>query len=605
MTDKGMLSIMEAIKALQEIEFVSHDSQLQQELKELHQKISQDYYTVVVLGEFKRGKSSFINALLKKEILPTDVLPETATINMIIYDDKPKLQVIYKSGEKEDGEASLTYLQQFSARNINKKAETVDYIKIGYPLEMLKKRIVLVDTPGVADLDDMRTDVTYEFLPQANAVIFLLDANTPLTQTEKEFVEERLVPQGINDIMFIVNKYDCVDDEEDEDLLDELKLRLDAVFQMDTNDAKLKSYTIMPLSAKIALQGIENDDHELLAASGISEVQEQLRKMLSQGIVTQKKQYYAKINLIRIVDHIVKDIKKQISMIQASVDELTLFEQVLLEEISNREKHRSAVYTYVLSIQDRIFAICDKSLQTYGHKLQEDIMEQIELYQGADFKEFIEKHIARRIQRSVENWVGLYTPQINTLVKMLERELSVALSQEFNQQIQLRTTAHGELKSCRDVLQLNATDISNVTFQAGAVAAAGGIGLLAIAGASIMPLISFAALPYLRSYMLKRKLAEVKQDIQPDISSQINKVRKQLGNEVHNYVIDECQRVIRNTDYAYNMLLEQMKKDISFQINEKRKLSSDKKSFIIRLREDIKRVKYIAESIGGEYGYIR
>ena len=120
-----------------------------------------------------------------------------------------------------------------------------------------------------------------------------------------------------------------------------------------------------------------------------------------------------------------------------------------------------------------------------------------------------------------------------------------------------------------------------------------------------MPLISFAALPYLRSYMLKRKLAEVKQDIQPDISSQINKVRKQLGNEVHNYVIDECQRVIRNTDYAYNMLLEQMKKDISFQINEKRKLSSDKKSFIIRLREDIKRVKYIAESIGGEYGYIR
>lgn len=327
--------------------------------------------------------------------------------------------------------------------------------------------------------------------------------------------------------------------------------------------------------------------------------------MLSQGIVTQKKQYYAKINLIRIVDHIVKDIKKQISMIQASVDELTLFEQVLLEEIGNREKHRSAVYTYVLSIQDRIFAICDKSLQTYGHKLQEDIMEQIELYQGADFKEFIEKHIARRIQRSVENWVGLYTPQINTLVKMLERELSVALSQEFNQQIQLRTTAHGELKSCRDVLQLNATDISNVTFQAGAVAAAGGIGLLAIAGASIMPLISFAALPYLRSYMLKRKLAEVKQDIQPDISSQINKVRKQLGNEVHNYVIDECQRVIRNTDYAYNMLLEQMKKDISFQINEKRKLSSDKKSFIIRLREDIKRVKYIAESIGGEYGYIR
>lgn len=599
MSDKIMPSIIEAIESLQELEVVKNDSVNQHLLTDLHQKISQDYYTVVVLGEFKRGKSSFINALLKKEILPTDVLPETATINMIIYDDKPRLQVIYKNGHKEEGEVSLAYLRQFSAGNSSKKLETVDYIKIGYPLEMLKERIVLVDTPGVADLDDMRTDVTYEFLPQANAVIFLLDANTPLTQTEKEFIEERLVPQGINDIMFIVNKYDCIDDEEDEDFLEELKLRLDDVFKINTNDAKLKSYTIVPLSAKMALQGIERDNINLLTASGISDVQDCLSKLLSYGNITQKKQHYAKFNLLGITNQILQNIEKQVTIAQASIDELTLIERTLLEEMSDRTKQRSSINTYVLSIQDSIFAICDKSLQTFGHKLQEDIVDQIELYQGADFKDFIEKHITKRIQKSIENWISIYTPQINTLVKMLEREISVAISQEFNKRIQLKVTTHGELKSSKKMLQLSAADISNVTFQAGAIAAAGGIGLLAIAGSSIMPLISFAALPYLRSYMLKKKLSEVKQEVLPMISSQINKIRQQLGKEVHNYVIEECQMVMKNTDCAYDILLEQMKKDISVQINDKRTLSSEKRFYITSLMKDAERVKCIAASIGG------
>ena len=101
--------------------------------------------------------------------------------------------------------------------------EKVSYIKIGYPCEKLKDRVVLVDTPGVSDLNEQRSEVTYRFLSKANAVLFVLDANSPLKKTEKEFIEEKLLPLGINNILFILNKYDAVDEEEEEDFLPTVK----------------------------------------------------------------------------------------------------------------------------------------------------------------------------------------------------------------------------------------------------------------------------------------------------------------------------------------------------------------------------------------------
>ena len=57
--------------------------------------------------------------------------------------------------------------------------------------ELLDKNITLVDTPGVSDINEQRCEVTYGFVPKANAVIFLLDAVAPLKATEKEFIEEK------------------------------------------------------------------------------------------------------------------------------------------------------------------------------------------------------------------------------------------------------------------------------------------------------------------------------------------------------------------------------------------------------------------------------
>ena len=84
-----------------------------QGLLDLQRDMAGDFYTVVVLGEFKRGKSTLVNALLGTSLLPMNVLPETATINAIMYEEKPRLCVVQRDGTQVQGEVSREFLQQY------------------------------------------------------------------------------------------------------------------------------------------------------------------------------------------------------------------------------------------------------------------------------------------------------------------------------------------------------------------------------------------------------------------------------------------------------------------------------------------------------------
>ena len=157
--------VLADIKKLSDMECV-HQSGKADALNELTSDIQDDFFTIVVLGEFKRGKSTLVNALLGERILPTDVLPETATINAIMYSETPMLSVVMRDGTEEHGEVSEQFLKKFSARNPQALAEQVKYIKIGYPADILQQNVVIVDTPGVSDINEQRCEVTHRFLPR-------------------------------------------------------------------------------------------------------------------------------------------------------------------------------------------------------------------------------------------------------------------------------------------------------------------------------------------------------------------------------------------------------------------------------------------------------
>lgn len=574
--------VNEKIKELINLPIIKNNQKLSKELLNLQRTIDNDVYCVVVMGEFKRGKSTFVNSLLGDKLLPMAVLPETATVNFIMYSEKPYLQVIYKNGVIENGEVNETFLKQFSARVEGSKATDVNYIRIGYPVEMLKNHIVFIDTPGVSDLDETRCDVTYGIIPIANAIIFLMDANTPFTKSERDFIVERLIPQGVDDILFILNKYDCVDEEEEDDLLDDLNIRLRKAFAMDTDNPKLKKITLLTLSASMALEGITENNELYINESGINNVKDTLLEMLDSSKIEINKNKYYVTKLNNIIGTIIRGIDTKIAMHNADIESMNKIAESLRDMINKKSSNGEKIEEYAKQFENNILLIVDKSISFFNQKLKEDVISEIKDYPGSNFKDFIEIHIAKKIQKNIEMWVGTYSKNINFLIKKMEQELSFGLSKNFNSKINLNTKINREFKTQKYLFAVEATDLSSDNKIMNYLTAGIGVAIMATIGSLLAPLVgTFSS--SVKEGFFKRNLDNAKTEIIPEIESHIASVMLKLQQEIHMHISNQCKSVRLNTEYAFNAILEIYTEEVNKQINAKISKNEDTEKIIEQL----------------------
>lgn len=231
--------------------------------RDLVKKLEEDRFHLVVVGEFNHGKSSFVNALLGEQVLPVGVTPTTAAIHHLKYSDRPEATIVYASGKRES--ISFDETRKFAVGG-GASADDVDFLEVGYPALLLKERILLVDTPGVNDLSLSRADITYSYIPRADAVLFLLDAGQILKESERVFLEEKLLKGSRDKIVFVITKWDLLDQNERNEALTYAKAQL----------AKLvKDPVVFPISAETALSG-------RVADSGMPELLSHLTAFLAE-----------------------------------------------------------------------------------------------------------------------------------------------------------------------------------------------------------------------------------------------------------------------------------------------------------------------------------
>jgi len=211
--------------------------------RDLVRKLEQDRFHLVVVGEFNHGKSSFVNALLGENALPVGVTPTTATIHHLKYAETPEATVVYTSGRREP--LPFEEVKRFAVGG-GASAEEVDFLEIGYPAPLLQERILLVDTPGVNDLSLQRADITYSYVPRADAVLFLLDAGQILKESERIFLEEKLLKGSRDKIVFVITKWDLLDEAERKEALAYAKAKLGNL---------VKDPVVFPVSSDAALGG--------------------------------------------------------------------------------------------------------------------------------------------------------------------------------------------------------------------------------------------------------------------------------------------------------------------------------------------------------------
>lgn len=173
-------------------------------------KRREDPFTLVICGEFKRGKSSLINAILGEEVAPTNVTTETVTLNRISYGAHSNEAQL--SGGKRlklsDTEMERDNLEQI----MGQYGEAFQQIEIKRPIEILKD-VTIIDTPGLGDALGDFGELVEKALCQADAVIYVFSIRYPLAQSEQLFLKSVILPQKYTDLMLVGNYVDTLSDE--------------------------------------------------------------------------------------------------------------------------------------------------------------------------------------------------------------------------------------------------------------------------------------------------------------------------------------------------------------------------------------------------------
>lgn len=228
--------------------------------RELMKKLNEKRFLLVVIGQFNRGKTSVINALLGEYVLPTGIVPVTSIVTTLTYGTEKGAEVAQRGMKKVVPleELPLYVTEEGNPRN----GKNIESVTVFHPSDLLRYGVEIVDTPGIASVHEHNTDVTECFLPNADAVVFVVSVDPPLTLAECAFLEANR--ETIPKMFFVLNKTDMVQDREREESLHFTQRILQE--KVGLTDVHFHS-----ISAKLALEnmrgrsGIEELRHTLVA----------------------------------------------------------------------------------------------------------------------------------------------------------------------------------------------------------------------------------------------------------------------------------------------------------------------------------------------------
>jgi len=253
------------------LENIATSERVKTALHLLRAKLEAGVFSLVVAGQFKRGKTTFINALLGESLLPTAVIPLTSIVTVISYGKDLKIDAVFQDGRRQTispGELPLYVTEKYNPKN----EKSVDRVEIEHPSPYLKGGVRIVDTPGIASIHEHNTRTTYGYLPQADAAIFLLSVDPPITQAELHFLRD--VAKLTARVFFILNKTDTTSEADREESLAFSKQAIE-------EGADFRGITIYPISARLALEGKIENDGKKTELSGLPAFERSLEAFLA------------------------------------------------------------------------------------------------------------------------------------------------------------------------------------------------------------------------------------------------------------------------------------------------------------------------------------
>ncbi len=387
------------------------------DLNELRSRIQSGTFRLAVLGQFKRGKSTLLNALLGLELLPTDILPVTAIPTYIKGADTPCAVVYFNSAQHEakffdasvDGSLG-EFLSKYVTESGNPHNQLgVARVEVGYPSPLLQQGVVLVDTPGIGSTHKHNTEVAYEVLPHCDAALFVVSPEPPITEAELSYLRD--IREQLPRTFFLLNKVDILDDRERVSSLNFLADQLTPLCQVAPH--------IIPISARKGLQARVQGDSSGWAKSGMYEVERSLIEFFS----AEKKQVLRE-SLQRRLQTQLHNVQLRL---QLSLNALRLPEDELNSKITQFrnalpaiEREKQAADDVLGGDHDRAVVVLNRKINQVRSLAKEKILQPVEAYlESIDDTEELERQCRQVLAEKIP---VVFTPAMRVTVEEIHKE---------------------------------------------------------------------------------------------------------------------------------------------------------------------------------------
>jgi GTP-binding protein EngB required for normal cell division len=481
----------------------------------LVKKLEEDRFHLVVVGEFNHGKTTFVNALLGAPALPTGVTPTTATIHHLNWGETPSAKIVHPSGESTPIEFEAVRSFMVGGEG---KVDEVDRLEVSYPAPLLKERIVLVDTPGVNDLSLQRADITYSYIPQSDAVLFLLDAGQILKESERAFIQDKILGQARDKIVFVVTKWDLLSPSEQEEALAYTKTNL-AKF------ARLPSAPVVfPVSAQKSLAG----DAE---ASGMPQLLDYLTHFLAEqrGRILLDNALGEALTTSETLAKGVDAKRRAFAMDEAELARrISFIETDLQGHGVTLEQRRTKIREEIATVK----AWARRDLDRFVDDATRVALQQLDLAEPGDVK----THYQGYLEALFKGWAEAETKEIGTALEGIT-ERTIALVREDAQETAKRVSEQlgTQLPSLK-------VEVDSMMFDVGVLAMVT-VGIATLLSGGWLPVVLLAGAPVLGWFARERIKSEYKRIAKDRTPEVLREVAGKVGPKIDEMVDDFANKL--------------------------------------------------------------
>lgn len=379
-----------------------------------------DPFTLVVCGEFKRGKSSLINALLGEEVVPVNVTTETVTLNRITYGAHSNEAVLQGGRHMHLSDAEM------QKENLEKlmRQEKIPFrqIEVKRPIEFLKYAAV-IDTPGLGDSMQDFSELVEDALTQADAVLYVFSVNYPLSQTEQLFLKTMIVPQKYTDLLLVGNYLDMLESTKDYERMNNL-----LVSRIQNLLPDQKPWLVSALDEQCRQMGEQrpNPDMEHELEAHFDRFREKIRQM-----VEEKKETILPDRMQRLMRGMAAELSESLNALEEGLEMSSQDVQAAMERVQEQKEQQIRTQEEAGQTIDRLLDQSVEECRAWMGELLDKMQQEVKTLTdvpASELSKYYTFYCIDTIQEGMDKCIEHHTLCLYDLLEEISGELSAKLS---------------------------------------------------------------------------------------------------------------------------------------------------------------------------------